>query len=49
VETPWLVGKHTVFGKVISGMEVVDKIENSKINQNSLPLTPIVVSKVVIK
>ena len=49
VETPCLVGKHTVFGKVISGMEVVDKIENSKINQNSLPLTPIVVSKVVIK
>jgi peptidyl-prolyl cis-trans isomerase B (cyclophilin B) len=26
-ETPWLNGKHTVFGKVISGLDVVDAIE----------------------
>ncbi len=46
--TPWLVGKHTVFGKVISGMEVVTKIENSKVNENSLPTTPVVVNKVTV-
>jgi cyclophilin family peptidyl-prolyl cis-trans isomerase len=47
-ETPWLTGKHTIFGKVISGMEVVDMIENSRTNENDLPLTPVIVNKVVV-
>ena len=26
VATPWLDGKHTVFGKVVSGLEAVDAV-----------------------
>ena len=28
-ETPWLDGKHTVFGKVIEGLNVVDSIQQN--------------------
>ncbi|HYO84171.1 MAG TPA: peptidylprolyl isomerase [Bryobacteraceae bacterium] len=27
VETPWLDGKHTVFGRVLSGLDVVDQVK----------------------
>ena len=30
-ETPWLDGKHTVFGRVVSGQDVVDAIEQNDI------------------
>mgnify|MGYP003351802716 FL=1 len=33
VPCPWLNGKHTVFGKVTSGMEVVDSIQQGDVMQ----------------
>ena len=47
--TPWLVGHHTVFGKVTAGMDVVTKIENTKTGVNDLPVTPVIVNKVDVK
>lgn len=47
--TLWLQGKHTVFGKVISGMEVVNKISQVDKDTNDVPLQPVVVEKIILK
>ena len=36
-EAPWLDGKHTVFGRVTSGMDVVDAIEKLPRDANDRP------------
>jgi peptidylprolyl isomerase domain and WD repeat-containing protein 1 len=38
---PWLDLKHTVFGRVVSGMDVVLAIENVKADKLDRPLTEI--------
>lgn len=44
--TPWLDGKHTNFGEVIEGLEVIDKIENVKTNANDRPLENIIIKSI---
>ena len=45
---PWLDGKHTVFGQVADGMDVVDKIEASDTVHNDRPAQDAVIEKVVL-
>ena len=48
--TPWLDGKHTVFGQVVSGYDVVQKIESVATDKTKgdHPITDIVLTKVTI-
>ncbi|MCB0857966.1 MAG: peptidylprolyl isomerase [Solirubrobacterales bacterium] len=42
----WLDGKHTVFGEVVEGMDVVDAIEATATDGRDMPLEPQVISSV---
>ena len=38
-KTPWLNMRHTIFGEVSFGLEVVQKIENTPVNAEDRPIT----------
>src|SRR5947209_2439878 len=43
---PWLDGKHTVFGQVTAGMEVVDAIEGTPTGARDRPVDPPVIESI---
>jgi peptidyl-prolyl cis-trans isomerase A (cyclophilin A) len=47
--TPWLTGKHTIFGEVVEGQEIVTKISLVPRGSQDKPHKPVVLESVVIE
>jgi peptidyl-prolyl cis-trans isomerase A (cyclophilin A) len=47
--TPWLTGNHTIFGEVIEGQDIVDKISEVDRDRSDKPRTPVVLESVTIE
>ncbi len=45
----FLDGKHTVFGKIISGMDIVKEIENTPTGQNDRPIDAVIIKSIKLK
>ena len=43
---PWLDGKHTVFGQVTSGQDIVDRISLADRDSRDRPQTPITIERI---
>jgi peptidyl-prolyl cis-trans isomerase A (cyclophilin A) len=48
VPTPWLNGKHTIFGEVVEGADVVERISQVTRQRNDRPATDVVLESVTI-
>ena len=47
--TPWLDFRHTVFGQVVNGMDVVDAIADVKVGAGDKPVNDVVINGIEIK
>jgi peptidyl-prolyl cis-trans isomerase A (cyclophilin A) len=47
--TEWLTGNHTIFGEVVEGQEIVDKISKVSRDRQDRPVKPVVLESVTIE
>jgi peptidyl-prolyl cis-trans isomerase A (cyclophilin A) len=47
--TPWLDNRHTIFGEVVEGQDVADRISNVPRDSSDQPKTPVVLERVRIE
>src|ERR1044071_2837823 len=47
--TPWLDNRHTIFGEVVEGQEVADKISRGSRDRNAPPNSPVAIRHVKIE
>lgn len=45
-EAPWLDGRHAVFGRLIGGQDVLEKIGSVETDSNDMPLEDVVIEQV---
>lgn len=43
-QTSWLDGRHVVFGKVLSGMDIIKQVENLKTDNRDRPEKDVIIS-----
>lgn len=49
VPTPWLDGKHAIFGRIVEGMDVVEAIGHVETAQGDRPVKDVVMQSVVVE
>jgi cyclophilin family peptidyl-prolyl cis-trans isomerase len=47
--TPWLDGKHAIFGKVVKGYDIIEAISKAKTKPGDRPVTEIKIIKLTVK
>ncbi|XP_051158294.1 peptidyl-prolyl cis-trans isomerase 6 [Leptopilina boulardi] len=43
IGTPWLDGQHTAFGKIVDGVDIIFRIEQTKTDSRDRPINPVII------